>query len=47
VLGRTLEPLGFLIHIMYKNRYGTILMLVSMICWEHHGSIIYIRNTSK
>jgi hypothetical protein len=29
VLGRSLEPLGFLIN-MYKNRYGTVLILVSM-----------------
>jgi hypothetical protein len=43
VLGRGLKPLGFLIN-MYKNRYGTDLILVSMICWEHHGSIIYIQD---
>jgi hypothetical protein len=29
VLGRTLEPLEVLIN-MYKNRYGTVLILVSV-----------------
>jgi hypothetical protein len=28
-LGRRLDPLAFLIN-MYKNRYGTVLILVSM-----------------
>jgi hypothetical protein len=46
VLGRSLEPLGFLIN-MYKNRYGTVLVILGSIfggvvraswtiCWEHH-----------
>jgi hypothetical protein len=56
VLGKTLEPLGLLIH-MYKNRYGTILIIVSMfggcigrdsgtICWEC-GFALSSRNASQ